>query len=109
MENDNKLMPNARASSFLYPISEKSYLLIGGSDRNKAYNDLWLLLPNEKKWESISNDNPISKLFSPRSGFSYVVTEKNKDFLTIYIHGGLDFFQKNLNKILVKEITIVCF
>ena len=116
MENVNNLMPNPRASSFLYPISEESYLLIGGSDRNKAYNDIWLLFPNEKKWESISNNNPISKVFSPRSGFSYVVTEKNKDFLTIYIHGGLDFFSQkfyadffkiniNCNDIIKSEIS----
>ena len=109
MENVNNLMPNPRASSFLYPISKKSYLLFGRSNRNKAYNNIWLLLPNEKKWESIFDNNPISKLFSSRSSFSYVITEKNNDFLTIYIYGGLDFFQKNFNKILVKEITIVCF
>ena len=92
--DEKKLMPEARASSFLYPLSDKSYILIGGSDRNKAYNDVWLLLPEDKKWESISNNNPISNVFTPRSGFSSVVTEKTSNNLTVYLHRGLDFFSQ---------------
>ena len=49
--DDNKNMPNARANGILveYDKNKNIYLLIGGSDRNKGYNDSWLLFINEKK------------------------------------------------------------
>ena len=51
MKNEeNKNMPNARANGILVEYDKKKniYLLIGGSDRNKGYNDSWLLFINEK-------------------------------------------------------------
>ena len=34
-------MPEPRANGLLAFISPSKYLLIGGSDRNKSYNDIW--------------------------------------------------------------------
>ena len=92
-EEDNKNMPNARANGILieYDKNKSTYLLIGGSDRNKGYNDSWLLLINEKKWEKL-NIPELSLKYSPRSGVAYTTIENNDNFLTIYIHGGQDFF-----------------
>ena len=42
--NEEKLlMPEPRANGLLAFISPSKYLLIGGSDRNKSYNDIWYL------------------------------------------------------------------
>ena len=93
---DNKNMPNARANGILVEYDKKKniYLLIGGSDRNKGYNDSWLLFINEKKWEKL--DMPqLTLKFSPRSGVAYSIIENNENNLIIYFHGGLDFFNQN--------------
>ena len=93
--DDNKNMPNARANGILieYDKNKNIYLLIGGSDRNKGYNDSWLLFINEKKWEKI--DMPqLTLKFSPRSGVAYSVIENNNNELILFIHGGQDFFNQ---------------
>ena len=96
MKNEeNKNMPNARANGILVEYDKKKniYLLIGGSDRNKGYNDSWLLLINDKKWEKL--DIPqLKEKFTPRSGVAFSLIENNDKFLKLYIHGGLDFFNQ---------------
>ena len=51
-------------------------MLIGGSDRNKGYNDIWLLYIEEKKWEKLQFPK-FSEIFSPRSGVAYSIIENN--------------------------------
>lgn len=95
MQNSNdesKLMPKARSNGLLVTLLPEKYLLIGGSDREKAFNDVWLMLPSLKKWIPTPKDNVISSMFYPRSGFAGVITNKSKEEITIYLHGGLDFF-----------------
>ena len=101
----NLLMPEPRANGLLAYISPSKYLLIGGSDRNKPYNDIWYLLTNEKKWEKISDNNPISKLLTPRSGFAYCITNHTDQEIEIFIHGGQDYFTNTFHSDLFK-ITI---
>ena len=103
--NEEKLlMPEPRANGLLAFISPSKYLLIGGSDRNKSYNDIWYLLTNEKKWEKIPNNNPISKTLTPRSGFAYCITNHNENEIEIYIHGGQDYFTNTFHSDLFKII-----
>ena len=92
-KNDNSLMPNSRSNGILveYDKTKNSYLLIGGSDRNQAYNDSWLLLINDKKWEKISI-NKLTETLTPRIGVAYTVIENNDNKLILCIHGGQDFF-----------------
>ena len=93
MQNDtSNQMPKARSNGFLATLSPEKYLLIGGSDRENAFNDVWLMIPTLKKWIPTSKDNKISSLFYPRSGFAGALTNKTKEDITIYLHGGLDFF-----------------
>ena len=90
---NNQNMPSARANGILIEQdkNKNTYLLIGGSDRNLGYNDSWLLLIDEKKWEKIEIPK-LSQNFSPRSGVAYSIIENNDNFLILYIHGGQDFF-----------------
>ena len=90
---NNPNAPNARANGILieYDKNKNIYLLIGGSDRNKGYNDAWLLLIDEKKWKKL-NISELSEKFSPRSGVAFSIIENNQNNLTLYIHGGQDFF-----------------
>lgn len=90
----SKLMPKARSNGFMAPLSPSSYILIGGSDREKAFNDVWILLPDSKKWVPTPEKNIISSSFFPRAGFTGVVTNKTPDEITFYLHGGLDFFSQ---------------
>ena len=92
-ENSNE--PNARSNGILieYDKEKNSYLLIGGSDRNQAYNDAWLLLINDKKWLKISIPELFQKL-SPRIGVAYTVIENDENSITLFIHGGQDFFNQ---------------
>ena len=86
---ENQNMPSARANGILveYNQNKNSYLLIGGSDRNQGYNDAWLLLINEKKWEKL-NIPQLNEKFSARSGVAYSLIENNNNSLILYIHGG---------------------
>ena len=92
---ENQNMPSARANGILveYNQNNNSYLLIGGSDRNQGYNDAWLLLINEKKWEKL-NIPQLNEKFSARSGVAYSLIENNENSLILYIHGGQDFFNQ---------------
>ena len=92
---ENQNMPSARANGILveYNQNKNSYLLIGGSDRNQGYNDAWLLLINEKKWEKL-NIPQLNEKFSARSGVAYSLIENNDNSLILYIHGGQDFFNQ---------------
>ena len=92
-EETNQNMPNARANGILieYDKNKNTYLLIGGSDRNQGYNDSWLLLIDDKKWQKIEIPK-LSQILSPRSGVAYSIIENNDNFLILYIHGGQDFF-----------------
>ena len=90
---DSENMPNARANGILieYDKNKNIYLLIGGTDRSQGYNDAWLLLIDEKKWKKI--DLPqLKEKFSPRSGVAYSVIKNDDNNLSLYIHGGQDFF-----------------
>ena len=93
--SENQNMPSARANGILveYNQNKNIYLLIGGSDRNQGYNDAWLLLINEKKWEKL-NIPQLNEKFSARSGVAYSLIENNDNTLTLYIHGGQDFFNQ---------------
>ncbi len=90
---DDPNAPNARANGILieYDKNKNIYLLIGGSDRNKGYNDSWLLLIDEKKWKKLEIPE-LTEKFSPRSGVAFSVIENNQNNLTLIIHGGQDFF-----------------
>ena len=92
---NNQNMPSPRANGILieYDKNKNTYLLIGGSDRNQGYNDAWLLLINEKKWEKL-NIPQLNEKFSARSGVAYSLIENNDNSLTLYIHGGQDFFNQ---------------
>ena len=92
-ENENE--PNARANGILieYDKNKNTYLLMGGSDRNKGYNDIWLLLINDKKWQKL-NIPEFSHIFTPRSGVAYSVVENNDNSIILYIHGGQDYFNQ---------------
>ena len=87
--------PTARANGILieYDKNKNSYLLIGGSDRNQGYNDIWLLLIDEKKWQKLSMPE-LTNILTPRSGVAYSVIENKDNNLTLYINGGQDFFNQ---------------
>ena len=91
----NQNTPNARANGILieYDKNKNEYLLIGGSDRNKGYNDAWILQIEEKKWKKLIIPQ-LNEKFSPRSGVAYTLIENNDNNLSLYIHGGLDFFNQ---------------
>ena len=91
----NQNAPNARANGILieYDKNKNEYLLIGGSDRNKGYNDAWILQIEEKKWKKLIIPQ-LNEKFSPRSGVAYTLIENNDNNLSLYIHGGLDFFNQ---------------
>ena len=93
--NTEQKAPNARANGILieYDKNKNSYLLIGGSDRNQGYNDVWLLLIDEKKWQKLSMPE-LTNIFTPRSGVAYSVIENNDKILSLYIHGGQDYFNQ---------------
>ena len=88
-------MPKARANGILveYDKNKNSYLLIGGSDRNQGYNDSWLLLIDSKKWQKILIPE-LTKIFTPRSGVAYSLIENNENIISLYIHGGQDYFNQ---------------
>ena len=92
---DNPNNPNARSNGILieYDKNKNIYLLIGGSDRNKGFNDSWLLLIDEKKWKKLEIPQ-LEEKFSPRSGVAYSIIENNENELILYIHGGQDFFNQ---------------
>ena len=94
--NTSEKIPNARANGILieYDKNKNSYLLIGGSDRNKGYNDIWLLLLDSKKWQKISIAE-LDNIYTPRIGVAYSIIENNDNKLSLYIHGGQDFFNQN--------------
>ena len=94
LNDTSSKMPKARSNGFLAAISQEKYILIGGSDREKAFNDVWVMLPTLKKWIPTPKDNGLSSLFYPRSGFAGALTNKTKEEITIYLHGGLDFFSQ---------------
>ena len=102
---ENQNMPSARANGILieYNKDKNIYLLIGGSDRNQGYNDAWLLLINDKKWEKL-NIPKLKENFSARSGVAYSLIENNDNSLILYIHGGQDFFTQTFysNMILLR-------
>ena len=115
--SENLSEPNARANGILieYDKIKNTYLLIGGSDRNKGYNDAWLLLIDDKKWQKLFIPE-LSQIFSPRSGVAYSVVENNEKTLTLYIHGGQDFFNQRfysdmlhvtLDKINIEQSKVV--
>ena len=87
--------PNPRSNGILieFDKNNNTYLLIGGSDRNQGYNDTWLLLLNDKKWQKISIPE-LSNIYTPRIGVAYSLIENNDNALTLYIHGGQDFFNQ---------------
>ena len=89
--SENK--PNARANGVLieYDPNKNIYLLIGGSDRNQGYNDAWLLLLNEKKWEKLSIPE-LNNIYTPRSGVAFSLIKNNDNILSLYIHGGQNYF-----------------
>ena len=89
--SENK--PNARANGVLieYDPNKNIYLLLGGSDRNQGYNDAWLLLLNEKKWEKLSIPE-LNNIYTPRSGVAFSLIENNDNTLSLYIHGGQNYF-----------------
>ena len=91
----NDIMPKARSNGILieYDKNNNSYLLIGGSDRNQGYDDIWLLLLTEKKWNKLSIPE-LSKALTPRIGVAYSLIENNDNILSLYIHGGQDFFNQ---------------
>ena len=91
--------PKARANGILieYDQNKNSYLLIGGSDRNQGHNDIWLLLINEKKWEKILIPE-LTNIFTPRCGVAYSVIDNNDNHLTMFIHGGQDYFNQTFYK-----------
>ena len=92
---DNPNNPNSRSNGILieYDKNKNIYLLIGGSDRNKGFNDSWLLLIDEKKWKKLEIPQ-LEEKFSPRSGVAYSIIENNENELILYIHGGQDFFNQ---------------
>jgi len=109
--------PKARANGILieYDQNKNSYLLIGGSDRNQGYNDIWLLLINEKKWEKILIPE-LTNIFTPRCGVAYSVMDNNDNHLRMFIHGGQDYFNQtfysdmlfmNFDKLNPEKSTIV--
>ena len=93
--SDNQNTPNARANGILikYDKNKNEYLLIGGSDRNKGYNDAWILQIEEKKWKKLDIAQLKQKL-AQRSGVAYSLIENNENNLSLYIHGGLDYFNQ---------------
>ena len=95
MNTSNEIMPKARANGILieYDKNKNEYLLIGGSDRTQGFNDFWLLLISEKKWQKLSIPE-LSNIFTPRIGVAYSVTENNDNSLSLFIHGGQDFFNQ---------------
>ena len=102
MDKD-QVMPSPRAGGVLIPLGDSLFLLIGGSDREKAFNDVWILNPKETKWNKISKDNEISKLLTPRIGVAHSVTSKAP--FTFYLHGGQDYFTKSFYADMI-EVTI---
>ena len=74
--------PNARANGVLieYDPNKNIYLLLGGSDRNQGYNDAWLLLLNENKWEKLSIPE-LNNIYTPRSGVAFSLIENNNNIL----------------------------
>ena len=88
-------VPKARANGILveYNKNKNEFLLIGGSDRNQGYNDVWLLLIDSKKWKRLSIPE-LTNIYTPRSGVSYSVIENNDKIISLYIHGGQDYFNQ---------------
>lgn len=87
----NQKEPNGRASGCFIPLKESKFLLLGGSDREKAYNDIWELDTINKTWKLITHD-PLNAMITPRSGCGYLITHNTDDNIEMYIHGGQNFF-----------------
>lgn len=106
--DNSKNMPSARANGVLIPyIPEKNkYLLIGGSDRTQAYNDIWILNMEEKNWEKIENIPKFSEKYTPRIGVAFSVISNTPNKIVLYINGGQDFFtQTFFSDMLILEIN----
>ncbi len=118
MENNNsENKPNARANGVLieYDKNKNIYLLIGGSDRNQGYNDSWLLLIDDKKWQKITIPG-LNDIYTPRSGVAFSLIENNDNILSLYIHGGQNYFTQkfysdminiNIDKINLEKSNVI--
>lgn len=108
--------PQARSNGVFLPLCAHKFVLLGGSDRNTSFNDLWRMDLKEKKWEEVPSN--ISEYFSPRSGVSYSLVKNNAEYIEFLMHGGQDFFSQkfyadmfhikyfyNDNKISIKNTT----
>lgn len=104
-------IPDSRSSGLLINIISNKFLLIGGGNREKAFEDIWQLtisnpfvdkagekIIGENKtclWKkltinNINKDNP----FSARFGHSGVTIRNiNEGSVQLYIHGGQNLFK----------------
>jgi hypothetical protein len=78
--------PSARSSCVLLNIAKSSYLLFGGGDREKTFNDFWILKiinNSEFRWTQLGKRDEITPRFGTVGG---IVNNK------LYLHGGQNFF-----------------
>jgi len=93
--NSNKY-PEDRSSGLLLNINKGEFILFGGGNREKTFNDFWHLKihKNSFEWQEIICSSEISCRF----GIAGVVivngenNNKDKD-INIFVHGGQNYFE----------------
>ena len=104
---NNKKMPDDRSSGTLLNISKNEFILIGGGNREKTFNDIWHLRIEERVsknyeiiWSEINIKSNLS--FQPRFGTAGVKinteeqgssTSNTSTTSTIWLHGGQNYFE----------------
>ena len=88
-------MPKERSNGFFTSITGQQCLLIGGSNREIAFNDVWLLSPKETKWLKINQSEIITQEITPRAGMAGI-SYKTPNEIIIYLHGGQNYFTQNI-------------
>lgn len=114
--SSNISLPEPRSSGLFINLNGCNFILIGGGNREKAFNELWQLNCESNQidsqvllWHKLNMDKNIEAKLRPRFGHCGIIHKKeNEDEFSIYIHGGqnhfltgtfyLDFFQLKFNK-----------